>query len=103
LQKRRELKKKDTVILRLEQIYPFPESHLQNIVKAFRNVRKYFWVQEEPKNMGCWSFVRPRLEKIIGKPIEYIGREGSSSPATGFPHIYRKEQTAIVDKAIDAS
>ena len=100
LQKRRELKKKDTVILRLEQIYPFPESYLQNMLKAYSNVRKYSWVQEEPKNMGCWSFVWPRLEKIIGKSINYIGRKDSSSPATGFPHIYRKEQADIIDQAI---
>jgi 2-oxoglutarate dehydrogenase E1 component len=100
LQKRRELKRNDTVILRLEQIYPFPESRLQSIIKKYRNARKYFWVQEEPENMGSWLFVRPRLEKIIKKPIQYIGREDSASPATGFPHIYRQEQTAIIDQAI---
>jgi 2-oxoglutarate dehydrogenase E1 component len=100
LQKRRELKRNDTVILRLEQVYPFPESRLQNIIKKYRNARKYFWVQEEPKNMGCWLFVRQRLEKIIKKPIQYIGREDSASPATGFPHIYRQEQAVIIDQAI---
>jgi 2-oxoglutarate dehydrogenase E1 component len=100
LQKRQQLKKKDTVIIRLEQIYPFPAEQLKNIAKTLRNVRKFFWVQEEPKNMGCWSFVRSRLEKSIGKPIQYIGRKSSPSPATGFPHIYRKEQADIIDQAV---
>jgi len=50
--------------------------------------------------MGCWLFVRQRLEKIIKKPIQYIGREDSASPATGFPHIYRQEQAVIIDQAI---
>ncbi|UCD89525.1 MAG: 2-oxoglutarate dehydrogenase E1 component, partial [Desulfobacterales bacterium] len=100
LKKRRELKRNDTAILRLEQVYPFPESRLKNIIKKYPKVRKYFWVQEEPKNMGGWFFVRPRLENIIEKPVQYIGREDSSSPATGFPHIYTKEQTGIINQAI---
>ena len=100
LQERRKLKKRDTVIVRIEQMYPFPESQLANIVNKYRNLRKYFWVQEEPENMGGWVFIRSRLKKIIGKPIQYIGRQASASPATGFPHIYRQEQAAIVDLAM---
>jgi 2-oxoglutarate dehydrogenase E1 component len=50
--------------------------------------------------MGAWSFMRPRLEKIIGKPIEYIGRKAAASPATGFPIVYKEEQAAIIDEAV---
>jgi 2-oxoglutarate dehydrogenase E1 component len=50
--------------------------------------------------MGAWFFVRPRLEKLIGKPMEYIGRNAAASPATGYPSIYRKEQTAVIDTAL---
>jgi 2-oxoglutarate dehydrogenase E1 component len=50
--------------------------------------------------MGAWSFVRPRLEQIIGKPLRYIGRRASASPATGFHNIYKKEQTGIIDEAV---
>jgi 2-oxoglutarate dehydrogenase E1 component len=100
LQKRRELKKLNTAIVRLEQLYPFPETQLDNIIKTYRKTRKYFWVQEEPENMGSWFFVRPRLEKIIGKSVHYVGRKASASPATGFPHIYRQEQTAIIEEAV---
>ena len=101
LQKRREMKKTDTAIVRLEQLYPFPEIPLKAIIQKYKRVRQFIWVQEEPENMGAWFFVRPRLEKIIGKPLEYIGRNAAASPATGFPAIYRKEQAAVTDKAME--
>ena len=73
---------------------------MKSIVQKNKKTRQFFWVQEESENMGGWFFIRPRLEKLIGKPIEYIGRKASSSPATGFPHIYRQDQAAIVDEAV---
>ncbi len=100
LQKRREVKKNDTAVLRLEQLYPFPESSLKNVIKKYRKARQYFWVQEEPENMGAWFFVRHRLEKLTGKPVGYIGRKASASPATGFPNVYRKEQNAVIQEAV---
>jgi 2-oxoglutarate dehydrogenase E1 component len=100
LQRRRELKKKDIAIVRVEQFYPFPEAQLKSIVQKYKKPRQFFWVQEESENMGSWFFIRPRLEKLIGKPIEYIGRKASSSPATGFPHIYKQDQAAIIEEAV---
>jgi 2-oxoglutarate dehydrogenase E1 component len=100
LQRRRELKKLETAIVRLEQLYPFPEKQLKNVIKKYRKAKQYFWVQEEPQNMGAWFFMRPRLTRLIGKHINYIGRKASSSPATGFPHIYRREQAAIIEEAV---
>jgi 2-oxoglutarate dehydrogenase complex dehydrogenase (E1) component-like enzyme len=50
--------------------------------------------------MGAWFFMRIRLENIIGKPMEYIGRAAAASTATGFPKIYRKEQAAVTDTAL---
>ena len=50
--------------------------------------------------MGGWQFVRPRLETLIDKPIGFIGRQAASSPATGFPAIYKQEQTAILARAV---
>jgi 2-oxoglutarate dehydrogenase E1 component len=100
LQKRREMKKTDAAIVRLEQFYPFPEMQLKAVIRKYKRVRQFVWVQEEPENMGAWFFVRPRLEKLIGKPLEYIGRNAAASPATGFPGIYRKEQAAVTEKAI---
>jgi 2-oxoglutarate dehydrogenase E1 component len=100
LQRRRQLKQLDTAIVRLEQFYPFPEMQLKNTAKKYRKARQFFWVQEEPENMGGWSFIKPRMEGLIGKQVEYIGRKASSSPATGFPHIYREEQAAIIETAV---
>ena len=57
-------------------------------------------MQEEPKNMGGWQFAKDRLESIVGKPLEYIGRKAASSPATGFPAIYKQQQSAILDQAM---
>jgi len=100
LQKRREVKKRDTGIVRLEQLYPFPERQLKNVIKKYRKAGQYFWVQEEPENMGAWFFMGRRLEKITGKPVGYIGRKASASPATGFPNVYRKEQNAVIQEAL---
>ena len=100
LQKRREVKKRDTGIVRLEQFYPFPERQLKNVIKKYRKAGQYFWVQEEPENMGAWFFMGRRLEKITGQPVGYIGRKASASPATGFPNVYRKEQNAVIQEAL---
>jgi len=100
LQKRREMKKTDTAIIRLEQFYPFPDTQLKAVIRKYKQVRQFIWVQEEPENMGAWLFVHRRLEKLIKKPLEYIGRNAAASPATGFPSIYRKEQTAVTDTAL---
>jgi 2-oxoglutarate dehydrogenase E1 component len=100
LQKRREMKKADIAIIRLEQFYPFPEIQLKAVIRKYKGGRQFIWVQEEPENMGAWFFVRPRLERLIGKPLEYIGRNAAASPATGFPNIYRKEQAAVTEHAL---
>jgi len=100
LQKRREMKKTDTGIVRLEQFYPFPEVQLKAVIQKYKRARQFIWVQEEPENMGAWFFAGPRLEKLIGKPLAYIGRNAAASPATGFPNIYRKEQAAVTEQAL---
>ena len=100
LKRRMELGKSDIAIIRLEQFYPFPESQLAEVVKNYAHVKKWFWVQEEPENMGGWSFIKRRIESAIGRYLKYIGRKEASSPASGFPHIFRAEQTAILDQAI---
>ncbi|WP_075981713.1 2-oxoglutarate dehydrogenase E1 component [Bacillus massilinigeriensis] len=87
-------------ILRVEQIYPFPFEVIQKIVSLYPNVKEFVWIQEEPKNMGAWNFVEPRLKHIAGEEIEvnYIGRRRRSSPAEGDPNIHKKEQARIIEK-----
>jgi 2-oxoglutarate dehydrogenase E1 component len=84
----------------MEQIYPVPQNPFRMALTRFKQVQGFCWVQEEPENMGAWAFIRPRLEALLGKPVTYIGRKESSTPATGFPHIYRREQAEIIDRAI---
>lgn len=95
-----ELKMNDIAIVRIEQLYPFPERQLKKIVSGYTHARKWTWVQEEPANMGAWTFIRPRIEKVTGQALIYVGRKASSSPATGFPMIYKTEQKAIADEAV---
>jgi 2-oxoglutarate dehydrogenase E1 component len=90
----------DVAIVRLEQFYPFPEVRLKEILATYRQAKHWHWVQEEPQNMGGWQFIRPHLEALTGKDIGYIGRKASSSPATGFPNVFKQEQENIISQAV---
>lgn len=102
LERRSQLALKDTVLVRLEQIYPFPAAQLEKALAKFGKKTNLVWVQEEPDNMGAWRFVAPLIEAVAGRPPAYIGRKASASPATGFPAIYKREQTAVLDEAVGA-
>jgi 2-oxoglutarate dehydrogenase E1 component len=89
-------------IVRLEQFYPFPTQHLREVIASYPNAKQLVWAQEEPKNMGGWTFVEPLLEKLISaceRPI-YVGRSPSASPATGSYAIHQAEQAALVQEAL---
>ncbi len=99
LQRRRDKKIKHTAIIRMEQLYPFPAEALKKIMQKYKGAGRLRWVQEEPHNMGAWSFIGPRLDSFFKQPIEYIGRKASASPATGYPNLYKKEQADILEGA----
>ena len=88
-------------LVRLEEIYPFPFEEIQKYFKQFKNLKEIVWVQEEPKNMGAWSFVEPRLRAAApkGKDVRYIGRKRRSSTAEGDPLIHKEEQQRIITEA----
>lgn len=90
-------------ILRLEQIYPFPHIELAERMLELPNVEEIVWVQEEPKNMGAWSFVRDYLKDQLGETQELrcIGRPRRSAPAVGEPNIHKIVQTKIIQAAIN--
>lgn len=98
--RRHDLTAKDIAIIRVEQLYPFPKLQLEKLVKKYKKATHWVWVQEEPKNMGAWQFIAPRLTEIIDKPIDCVGRKAAASPATGFPNIYKQEQSAISDQSV---
>ena len=100
LRRREEVKAADIALVRLEQLYPFPYTALEKIVKKYKETRQWCWVQEEAANMGAWNFVSSRLESLTEKPIAYIGRKTASSPATGFANIYRQEHAEIIEQSV---
>ncbi len=98
--RRQQINAVDTAIVRVEQLYPFPETELAAAIGRYKKARVWTWVQEEPENMGAWWFIRPRLAGLINRPLDHVARKPAASPATGFPKIYKMEQDGIVDQAI---
>jgi 2-oxoglutarate dehydrogenase E1 component len=90
-------------LVRIEELYPWPETRLREIFSSYSNVQRVFWVQEEPQNMGGWTFVRDRLADFLGGDIrlEYAGREASASTATGSMRVHRSEQAMLVAEALE--
>ncbi|WKA57123.1 2-oxoglutarate dehydrogenase E1 component [Planococcus shenhongbingii] len=88
-------------IVRVEQLYPFPSEKIQAIVERYPNAKELAWVQEEPKNMGSWTFAEPYLRDIAnGKDVAYYGRIKRSSPAEGDGESHKVEQARILDEAL---
>ena len=94
--------KGEVAIIRLEQFYPFPLPMLAEAVGQFSGATEIVWVQEEPRNMGGWPFVRERLDALIrgGQSLKYVGRPISASPATGSHHRHEEQQHALVEAAL---
>ncbi len=102
LKYRNENKLRNAAIIRVEQIYPFHWDLLKEIVARYpRAHKKWVWCQEEPLNMGAWSYIAPRLEKASrsGSRVRYAGRERSASTATGTKAIHLAEQRRLVERA----
>lgn len=89
-------------IIRVEEIYPFPRRAIRELLKEFPNLEEVKWVQEEPKNMGAWTFVEPRILEILPKdvPLSYIGRTQRSSPAEGVSNAHKLEQKRIISESL---
>ena len=96
---------KDTYILRVEQMYPFPAMSLMRELERFKSA-EIVWCQEEPKNQGAWTFVEPNIEWVLTRigatnsRARYAGRAASASPATGLATEHKAQQTALVDQAL---
>ncbi|WP_281976088.1 2-oxoglutarate dehydrogenase E1 component [Halobacillus litoralis] len=91
--------------VRVEQIYPFPEKHLKEILESYPNLEELVWVQEEPQNMGSWYFVEGILHKLLkeGQIHRYVGRPHRASPSVGEPNIHKTEQNRIIHEALQMS
>jgi len=98
---RRNKNKNHIAIIRVEQLYPFPENKIKEIITKYSNAKEYYWVQEEPRNQGAWIYVENHLGNICPTKLKYIGRQASPSPATGYYKVHLKEQEAIIKEAIE--
>lgn len=96
---------KDIAIVRIEQYYPFPKQELKMVLGKYKNA-EVIWCQEEPKNMGAWTFIVHYIEKVLesldikAKRPVYIGRINSASPATGYLKIHNKELQEFINSAL---
>lgn len=93
---REENKIKDVAIVRIEQLYPYPQEQVDAILKQYAKADK-FWVQEEPLNMGAWGYMLGHMRKL---DIDPIGRPASASPATGYKKKHDAQQQALVNEAL---
>lgn len=103
---REEKQKDDVALVRVEELYPFPHKELVDLLKTYKNADEIVWCQEEPENMGAWTFIDRRLERAMseaghkGKRPIYVGRGEAASPATGFAQLHLKEQKQLVEHAL---
>jgi 2-oxoglutarate dehydrogenase E1 component len=90
--------KDDCAIVRLEQIYPLNGEKLKQLMAKYGTAKELIWVQEEPANMGAWSFLRPILRDLLPGSIHlsYAGRPRSASPAVGSHKVHDQEHAAIM-------
>ncbi len=89
-------------LVRVEQLYPFAENQVQQILSSYPDAEEFYWVQEEPANMGGWTFIRHRLEKLVGQ-VTYCGRRDAGTTAEGYTKVHEKEQKRILTEALTLS
>ncbi len=106
LEERRKREIKDVYLMRLEQLFPFPDKALQTDLTPFNKQAEFIWCQEESENMGYWQFVDRRIENVLKEMgfentrPSYIGRAASASPATGSNARHQEEQAKLVEDAL---
>ena len=93
----------EVALVRVEQLYPFPEEGLREAIARYPQAEEYLWVQEEALNMGAWYFVQPLLDELLppDADLRYVGRDEAASPAVGDARQHQSEQNEIVDQALD--
>jgi 2-oxoglutarate dehydrogenase E1 component len=92
----------DVAIVRVEQFYPFHTELFERVVAPYQSATEIVWAQEETRNRGGWAFMMPRLLELFpDRPVRYVGREPSASPATGSSTIHREQQAELVREALE--
>ncbi len=101
-ERRQALGRRDVAILRIEQLYPFPEEELKQAFQRYSAARRFIWCQEEPRNQGVWYQTQHRLWRTIpqGATLEYAGRPTSAAPAVGSHQLHIAQLHALLDEAL---
>jgi 2-oxoglutarate dehydrogenase E1 component len=102
LDKRRTDKLDHVAIVRIEQLYPFPEDQLRETLKPYQHVKEFVWCQEEPQNQGAWFTVQHDIKNCLtaDQTLSYAGRAAAASPAVGYPSVHIKQQEQLVKQAL---
>ncbi|MFD3351997.1 2-oxoglutarate dehydrogenase E1 component [Alteromonas macleodii] len=102
LDQRRKNEQTDVAIIRLEQLYPFPQEECAKVVAQYSHVKDWVWCQEEPQNQGAWYCSQHHFWQAIpdGAKLTYAGRDASSSPAVGYVSVHNQQQKALVENAL---
>ncbi len=89
-------------IVRVEQLYPWPEAAISSLLGSYPNADQVVWLQEEPENMGAWSFVHARLHRLLRDryALRHVSRAESASTATGSGALHQLEQADLLDRAL---
>jgi 2-oxoglutarate dehydrogenase E1 component len=95
-------RKPHVALVRVEELYPWPHDAVAKIVDSYPGAAEVAWVQEEPKNMGAWTYVSPRLRMSTGNVmiVRYIGRPERASPAEGYASAHKEEQERIISEVM---
>lgn len=93
---------KEVALIRVEQLFPLCVDPLKELLARYAHVEDVVWVQEEPRNMGAWSFMHEHLPALLqpGQSLRYVGRRAQASPATGLQKNHQQEQAAVLDQAL---
>jgi len=105
LERRREDAANDIAIVRLEQIYPFPEAELEAAIASYANLKEVIWAQEEPMNQGAWYSSQHHMRRVVlrhreGLYLTYAGRDASAAPAAGYMQLHLEQQRRLVEDAL---
>jgi 2-oxoglutarate dehydrogenase E1 component len=90
-------------VVRVEELHPFPAELLRDVLAGYPGLGEIVWLQEEPKNMGAWAYMAPRLQELVGREtlVRYVGRPERASPAEGSSDVHADEQSRIVTEALE--
>jgi len=102
LQQRRALKLEQVVLIRIEQLYPFPRKELDKQLQRYPNATEFYWCQEEPMNQGAWYSSQHHIRQLLEKPynLTYAGRPASAAPAVGYPSLHAQQLKDLLRDAL---